>query len=242
MTVDHHHDAVADQDAPSCSAPICLERVTTRVRRGSTGRAPALRDVSLTVRSGEVVAVVGPPGSGTSTLLDLCGGLTRPDSGSVRICGRPVTALTRTGAAALRRRTIGYVLQDYNLVPTLTLLENAALPLELDGVPPHKARVAAHEALASVGLAGLGSRKPEEVTTAQRLRAAVARASAGSRRVLLVEEPADAVDPDTCAEVMDVLAGRAAAGLAVLVVTRDPDAAKAASRRVHIVDGELREA
>ena len=152
----------------------------------------ALQDIDLMVDAGAMVAVMGPSGSGKSTLLTIAGSLEDPSSGEVRVCGEELTKLSRNAKARLRRRSIGYVFQDFNLLPGLTAAENVALPLELDGVPARKARVAGLNALDELGLAERAASFPDQLSGGERQRVAIARAVVGERQLLLADEPSGA--------------------------------------------------
>ncbi|MFG1862212.1 ABC transporter ATP-binding protein [Microbispora bryophytorum] len=210
-----------------------------RVHGEGTGAVHALRGVSLDVAAGELVAVMGPSGSGKSTLLNLAGGLDRPTEGSVRLEGRELRDLSPEQLAELRRRSAGYVFQDLNLVPSLTVAENVALPRELDGVRTAKARREALAVLKEVGLADLGDRFPDDLSGGQRQRAAIARALVGERRLLLADEPTGALDTRAGDEIIQVLRQRADAGAAVLLVTHEPRYAAWADRVVFLKDGQV---
>src|SRR6516164_7862886 len=145
----------------------------------------ALTDVDLAIEAGSMVAVMGPSGSGKSTLLTIAGSLEEPTSGEVLVCGMTLAGMPRGRKARLRRRVIGYVFQDFNLLPRLTAAENAALPLELDGVPVPKARAAGLAALEALGVAGRAGRFPDQLSGGERQRVAIARAVVGDRRLLL---------------------------------------------------------
>ncbi|MGP3911233.1 ABC transporter ATP-binding protein [Nonomuraea sp. 10N515B] len=204
------------------------------------GSVRALRGVSLEVSSGELVAVMGPSGSGKSTLLNLAGGLDRPTSGSVTIEGRDLAAVK--DLAALRRRSVGYVFQDLNLIPSLTAAENVMLPRELDGVRSGRARAEALAALADVGAEEVADRFPEELSGGQRQRVAIARALTGERRLLLADEPTGALDTATGDEILQLLRSRCDKGVAVLLVTHEPRYAAWADRVVYLRDGLIAEA
>jgi putative ABC transport system ATP-binding protein len=152
------------------------------------GEVTALRDVSLSVQPGQLVAVMGPSGSGKSTLLTIAGTLEVPSSGEVLVGGRLVTGASAEERARLRRRAIGFVFQDFNLLPGLTATENVALPLQLDGVLARRARAVADRALAGLGLAERAGHFPEQLSGGERQRVAIARALVGRRRLLLADE------------------------------------------------------
>src|SRR5580700_1711945 len=157
-------------------------------------RVEALHGVDLTVAAGGMVAVMGPSGSGKSTLLTIAGG--------VLIDGAPLSRMSRNDKARLRRRTVGYVFQDFNLLPGLTVAENVALPLELDGMSARRARRAAEQALDGLGLRDRASRFPSELSGGERQRVAIARAVVGDRRLLLADEPSGALDSVNAEAVM----------------------------------------
>jgi putative ABC transport system ATP-binding protein len=199
----------------------------------------ALAGVDLSVRAGEMVAVMGPSGSGKSTLLTIAGSLEDPTSGEVRVCGMALAGMARSRKARLRRRVIGYVFQDFNLLPGLTAAENAALPLELDGVAVPKARAAGLSALEALGVAGRARWFPDQLSGGERQRVAIARAIVGDRRLLLADEPSGALDSVNAAEVMRLLHEACQRGLAAVVVTHDAQLAAWADRVVLLRDGRL---
>ena len=206
--------------------------------RGETAVA-ALTGVTLQVDGGEFVAVMGPSGSGKSTLLQLAGGLETPTSGSVTIQGRNLGVLGGAGRAMLRRRHIGYVFQDFNLLTILTAVENVALPKELDGIGRRQAGRDALAALAEVGLADLAKRYPDQLSGGQQQRVAIARALVGDRRLLLADEPTGALDSGTGEMILGLLRDRADAGAAVVLVTHEARHAAWADRVVFLRDGRL---
>ncbi|WP_432904668.1 ABC transporter ATP-binding protein [Micromonospora matsumotoense] len=199
----------------------------------------ALRGVSLTVRPGELVAVMGPSGSGKSTLLTLAGGLDRPTAGEVLVEGEQLGTLNGRRLARLRRRRIGYVFQDLNLLGSLTAVENIALPLELDGVGVRQARRAALAALDEVNLTGLGARFPDQMSGGQQQRVAIARALVGERRLVLADEPTGALDSQTGEAVLHLLRRRVDAGAAGVLVTHEARHAGWADRVVFLRDGVM---
>jgi len=220
------------------SGPVLL-RLTgvTRVHGHGEAQVHALRGVDLEVRLGELVAVMGPSGSGKSTLLTLAGGLDTPSTGTVEVAGEQIDSLDQNRRARLRRRGVGYVFQDFNLVPALTAAENISLPRELDGIPARKARREALRALDDVGLREVADRFPEEMSGGQRQRVAIARALVGPRRLLLADEPTGALDSLTGEDVMRLLRARVDAGAAGLLVTHEPRFAAWADRTIFLRDG-----
>jgi putative ABC transport system ATP-binding protein len=200
----------------------------------------ALRDVSLIVDEGAMVAVMGPSGSGKSTLLTIAGTLEEPTTGDVFIAGQPVSRASRATKAALRRRVIGYVFQDFNLLPGLTAAENVSLPLELDGTSGRKARTAALTALEGLGLAGRAAHYPDQLSGGERQRVAIARAMVGERRLLLADEPSGALDSVNAEAVMRLLHDACKnAGMTAVVVTHDAQLASWADRVLFLRDGRV---
>ena len=202
-------------------------------------RVVALDDVSLRLGPGEFVAVMGPSGSGKSTLLRLAGGLDRPTSGRVLLAGSDLAGLDEAGLAKARRREVGFVFQEANLLPSLTAAENVALALELDGVKPKAAMTGARGLLDSLGLAAVGSRYPGQLSGGEQQRVAIARAVVGGRSLLLADEPTGALDALTGETVMGLLRQRCAAGCAVVLVTHNVRHAAWADRVVFLSDGRL---
>ena len=199
----------------------------------------ALLDVDLSVEAGAMVAVMGPSGSGKSTLLTIAGSLEEPDRGEVLVGGRSLSRMSRGDKARLRRRSVGYVFQDFNLLPGLTAAENVALPLELDGVSAGKARAAGVQALTGLGLAERASRFPDQLSGGERQRVAIARAVVGDRRLLLADEPSGALDSVNAEEVMRLLHEACRRGVAAVVVTHDAQLASWADRVVFLRDGRV---
>ena len=199
----------------------------------------ALRDVSLSVPAGTMVAVMGPSGSGKSTLLTIAGTLEEPTSGAVLIGGQDVAAMSGGGKARLRRRTIGYVFQDFNLLPGLTAAENVSLPLELDGMNSRRAHQAGISALDDLDLGDRAGRFPDELSGGERQRVAIARAVVGERSLLLADEPSGALDSVNGEAVMRLIHTYCKRGTAAVVVTHDAQLASWADRVVFLRDGRL---
>ncbi|MGZ9932184.1 ABC transporter ATP-binding protein [Streptomyces sp. NC-S4] len=226
-------------DQPQPQKPVLqLDRLVRTHGSGAT-EVHALRGIDLSVFPGELVAVMGPSGSGKSTLLTLAGGLDTPSSGRVIVEGTDITTASRKQLAALRRRSIGYVFQDYNLIPALTAAENVALPLELDGTSARKARASALTALEEMGLGQLANRFPDEMSGGQQQRVAIARALVGDRRLVLADEPTGALDSETGESVLALLRARCDAGAAGILVTHEPRFAAWADRVVFLRDGTV---
>ncbi|GAA1968321.1 ABC transporter ATP-binding protein [Kitasatospora viridis] len=216
-----------------------LDRVSRTYGRSSAAEVNALREVDLQVHPGEFVAVMGPSGSGKSTLLTLAGGLDTPTEGRVLVEGRELGGLSRRRLAEVRRRSVGYVFQDYNLIPALTAAENIALPRELDGRSTRAARKEAMAALAELGIEELADRFPDEMSGGQQQRVAIARALIGERRLVLADEPTGALDSNTGEAVLAVLRARCDAGAAAMMVTHEARHAAWADRVVFLRDGRM---
>ena len=217
---------------------LFLDRADRTHGSGETA-VHALREVTLRVAPGELVTVMGPSGSGKSTLLNLAGGLDRPTGGRVLVEGTDLGALSGRGLAALRRRHIGYVFQDLNLIQGLTAAENVSLPRELDGVRNAKARREALAALELVGLADLADRFPDRLSGGQQQRVAIARALVGERRLILADEPTGALDSHTGEAVLRLLREHCDSGAAGLLVTHEARHAAWADRVIFLRDGTI---
>jgi putative ABC transport system ATP-binding protein len=216
-----------------------LRQVSKSYGQG-TAEVHALCEVSLTAGEGAMVAVMGPSGSGKSTLLTIAGTLEEPTSGDVLIAGQPVAGMSRNAKARLRRRTIGYVFQDFNLLPGLTAAENVALPLELDGLSARKARAAGLKALERLGLGERAAHYPDQLSGGERQRVAIARAMVGERRLLLADEPSGALDSVNGEAVMRLLHDACkTGGMTAVVVTHDAQLASWADRVVFLRDGRM---
>ncbi|MFE2555599.1 ABC transporter ATP-binding protein [Streptomyces sp. NPDC059352] len=223
----------------STQQPVLQLQNLARVHGSGATEVHALRGIDLAVYPGELVAVMGPSGSGKSTLLTIAGGLDTPTSGRVIVEDTDITTASVKELAALRRRSIGYVFQDYNLIPALTAAENVALPRELDGTSARKARVEALAALEEMGLGHLAERFPDEMSGGQQQRVAIARALVGDRRLVLADEPTGALDSETGESVLALLRARCDAGAAGVLVTHEPRFAAWADRVVFLRDGAI---
>jgi len=199
----------------------------------------ALRNVDLSVDEGALVAVMGPSGSGKTTLLTIAGSLEDPTSGEVVVGGRSLSFMSRNDKARLRRRSVGYVFQDFNLLPGLTAVENVSLPLELDGIGPRKARAVGMAALEELGLSERAGHYPGQLSGGERQRVAIARAVVGERRLLLADEPSGALDSVNGEAVMRLVLAACRRGVAAVVVTHDAQLASWADRVVFIRDGQI---
>ncbi len=199
----------------------------------------ALSDIDLAVERGSLVAVMGPSGSGKSTLLTIAGSLEDPTSGEVIIDGGALSLMSRNEKARLRRRTVGYVFQDFNLLAGLTAAENVSLPLELDGIPAKKAHLAGLAALEELGLADRAAHYPDELSGGERQRVAIARAIVGERSLLFADEPSGALDSTNGETVMRMILTACHRGVAAMIVTHDAQLASWADRVVFIRDGRF---
>ena len=199
----------------------------------------ALKDINLQVDNGELVAVMGPSGSGKSTLLTIAGTLEDPTAGDVVIGGSRVATMSRNERARLRRRAIGFVFQDFNLLAGLTAVENVSLPLELDGVKSKRAQAVGMAALEELGLGDQASRYPDDLSGGERQRVAIARAVVGQRNLLLADEPSGALDSANGEAVMRLVRSACRRGVAGVVVTHDAQLASWADRVVFIRDGRI---
>jgi putative ABC transport system ATP-binding protein len=215
-------------------------RKVSRTFPGPGGGFTALYDVDLQVPAGEFVAVVGKSGSGKSTLINLLAGLDRPTSGEVRVGSTPVHALDENRLAAWRGRHVGVVFQFFQLLPTLTILENVMLPMDLCGTrEPVDARDRALALLAEVGVSDQASKLPNALSGGQQQRAAIARALANDPALLVADEPTGNLDSQTAESVLDLLAGLTRAGKTVVMVTHERDMADIADRIVTLADGRV---
>lgn len=217
-------------------AILRLSKVAKSYGSGATS-VKALHDVTMEIGAGEFVAVMGPSGSGKSSLLSLAGGLDTASKGKIFVEGTSLNGLHINELARLRRRAVGYVFQDFNLIPTLTAVENVALPRELDGISPRTARKLAMDALGRIGIASLAKRFMDELSGGQQQRVAIARAIVGQRRLILADEPTGALDSATGDEILGVLRQCADEGSAVMLVTHEARHASWADRVIFLRDG-----
>ena len=215
-----------------------LQNVSKAYGTGPT-EVHALENTDVSVDRGALVAVMGPSGSGKSTLLTIAGSLEEPTSGEVTIGGAALSAMSRNDKARLRRRTIGYVFQDFNLLPGLTAAENVSLPLELDGMRARKAYAAGMAALEKLGLADRATHYPNELSGGERQRVSIARAVVGDRHLLLADEPSGALDSVNGEAVMRMILMACHQGMAAVVVTHDAQLASWADRVVFLRDGRV---
>ena len=222
---------------PSSRAEVVAAAGLVRTYRQGDEEVPALRGIDLSVRAGEFVAITGPSGSGKSTLLHCLGGLDRPDHGSVILEGRDISALPDAELALVRRRRIGFVLQFFNLLPTLDAVENVEFPLLLDGATDVRGR-----ALASITAVGLGHRarhRPSHLSGGEQQRVALARALVTEPAVVLADEPTGNLDSATGRSILELLRKTADRGQTIVMVTHDERGASFADRIVRLADGAI---
>jgi putative ABC transport system ATP-binding protein len=216
---------------------VAIDNLTKRY--SSTGR-PALDDVSLTVETGEAVAIMGTSGSGKSTLLNLIAGLDRPSSGSVTVAGQRIDSLSETGSAKFRREQVGMIFQFFNLLDDLTVIDNVLLPAQLAGTARAAARTRVDELLTVLRIGQYGNAYPGRLSGGERQRVAIARALVNRPRLLLADEPTGALDTATGEEIGQLLLDLNASGLTLLLVTHNPElAAKYATRTIELSDGQI---
>jgi len=199
----------------------------------------ALAGVSLRVCAGEFVAIVGSSGSGKSTLMNMLGCLDTPSSGKYYLNGMEVSALCDSTLCEIRNRHIGFIFQGYNLVPSLSALENVELPLIYRGLPREKRRLLAHDALQRVGLSGRLSHSPSQMSGGQQQRVAIARAIAARPPIILADEPTGNLDSASGAEVLAILRGLREKGRTIILITHDNKIAAKAARIIHMYDGKI---
>jgi putative ABC transport system ATP-binding protein len=214
-------------------------RQVSKVYGSGPSEVHALSAVDFSVERGELVAVMGPSGSGKSTLLAIAGSLEEATSGEVLVEGIDLAAVSRSHRARMRRRSIGYVFQDFNLLPGLKAIENVTLPLELDGVASRSARAMALEAMEELDVADRMDRYPDELSGGERQRVAIARAIVGERGLLLADEPTGALDSVNGEAVMRLLRAATHRGVAGVVVTHEAQLASWADRVIFLRDGHV---
>lgn len=225
--------------SPSAGAAVSLCRLT-KTYETSAGSFTALRDVDLEIQAGEFVAIVGRSGSGKSTLLNMVGGIDRPSSGSIIVAGVALADCGRGRLASWRGRNVGIVFQFFQLLPTLTAVENVILPMDFCGVlSPRERERKALELLARVGLSEQGNKLPAALSGGEQQRVALARALANDPPLILADEPTGNLDSRSGADVLRLLAELARAGRTVVLATHERDAVKAVGRTVTLVDGSV---
>ena len=222
------------------ASPMIELRGVSRAYRTPQGEFFALAGVDLCVAPGELIAVVGTSGSGKSTLINLVAGIDRPTAGSVRVAGVDVGALGESALAGWRGTTVGVVFQFFQLLPTLTILENVGLPIDFCGTaPPTEARARALHLLDRVGIADQAHKLPSALSGGQQQRAAIARALANDQPVIAADEPTGNLDSRTAASVLELLAALARDGKTVVLVTHERELGRIADRVITLADGRL---
>ncbi|MGA7227597.1 MAG: ABC transporter ATP-binding protein [Acidimicrobiia bacterium] len=219
--------------------PILSMRRVGKTHGTGAQRVDALVNIDLDLMPGELIAVTGRSGSGKTTLLNMAGALDEPTTGEVIVAGESLATLSKNELARIRRVAVGYVFQQFNLLPSLTAAENISLPLELDGVKPDEARHLAEQSLIEVEMTGMADRYPDQLSGGEQQRVAIARGLVGPRSVLLADEPTGALDEATSESILKLLRSRCDAGAAALMVTHEPAYAAWADRVVRLRDGRI---
>lgn len=200
----------------------------------------ALQGVSFTINQGEFVSIMGPSGSGKSTCMNMIGCLDRPSSGLVEINGKETAKMSEKELAELRNKTIGFVFQQYHLLPSMTVLENVMLPLRYQGIEKHLRKEMATKALEKVGLQNRKSHRPHELSGGQKQRVAIARAMVTNPKIILADEPTGALDSETGKQVLDMFRQINATGTTIILVTHDPEIGASTNRCIKIFDGKIK--
>ena len=200
----------------------------------------ALQGVSFTIKQGEFVSIMGPSGSGKSTCMNMIGCLDRPSSGLVEINGKETAKMSEKELAELRNKTIGFVFQQYHLLPSMTVLENVMLPLRYQGIEKHLRKEMAIKALEKVGLQNRKSHRPHELSGGQKQRVAIARAMVTNPKIILADEPTGALDSETGKQVLDMFRQINATGTTIILVTHDPEIGASTNRCIKIFDGKIK--
>jgi putative ABC transport system ATP-binding protein len=225
----------------AATAVIQLEEVRKTYRTGTLA-VDALRGLTLRIYEGEYVAIMGPSGSGKSTLMHIIGCLDVPTAGQYRLAGEDVGELSETALAEIRNRRVGFVFQQFNLLPSLPAWRNVELPLTYAGIPRDERKSRALQALARVGLADRVEHRPGELSGGQQQRVAVARALVGDPALILADEPTGNLDSAATADVLDLLDELHEQGRTIVLITHEADVADRAGRVVHVRDGQIQQA
>ena len=218
-------------------APIIEARQVTKVYTMGDQDVHALRGVDLQIAPGEFTAIMGPSGSGKSTLMNLIGALDQPTGGELLIEGQALSTMRPDDLADLRNRTLGFVFQQFNLLPRANALQNVKLPLRYARHEHIDADARARECLELVGLGERMDHRPAQLSGGQQQRVAIARALAGRPRIILADEPTGALDTKTSADIMELLVKLNASGITIILVTHEPEVADFAQRQIHFRDG-----
>lgn len=217
-----------------------VEELRRDFRMGGEVIVHALNGVSFSVHEGEMLGLMGPSGSGKSTLLYLLGGLDRPTGGHIWMRGEDITTLDENALAEYRRHQVGFVFQTFNLIATMTALENVEFPMVFAGIPTHQRRERARHVLELVGLADRLHHRPTELSGGQQQRVAIARALVNNPTLILADEPTGNLDSRTGAEVMELLTRlNREQGHTIIIVSHDPNVTRHAGRCIHLLDGRI---
>lgn len=215
---------------------VSLQDVVKEYQMGEN-TVEALRGTTVDIAEGEFVAIMGPSGSGKSTLMNMIGALDTPTAGTVEVEGEDISTRSRSALARLRSERVGFVFQQFNLIPTMTALENVALPMLFRGVGRAEREARAHELLEEVGLGDRADHLPKELSGGQQQRVSIARALANDPDIVLADEPTGNLDTDTGDRVMELLERLNNEGKTIILVTHDPHDAEYADRVINITDG-----
>jgi len=226
-------------ETPAANVPVIAMEKIRKVYDTGKVKVEALKEIDFAVASGEFVAVVGPSGSGKSTLMNLIGCLDTPTDGTYRLAGEDVAGLSRDELADVRNRRVGFVFQNFNLLPQISAFENVELPLLFGGVAPRTRRERVEELLAKVGLADRMEHKPTELSGGQMQRVAIARALAMEPDILLADEPTGNLDTSSGGDVMSLFGELWQQGRTLVVITHDMSLARRAGRIVEVRDGRI---
>ena len=224
---------------PPAGAPLLALRNVSKTYRSGSLEVAALRDATISIREGEFVAITGPSGSGKSTLMHVLGCLDSPTAGHYRLAGQDVSTMSEEELAEVRNQRIGFVFQQFNLMPSLNARRNVELPLCYAGVRRAERSARAVEVLARVGLADRMEHRPSELSGGQQQRVAIARALVGDPALILADEPTGNLDSASTADVLGLLADLHATGRTIVLITHESDVAAAAQRTVRLLDGAI---
>lgn len=217
-----------------------IDNVWKAYDMGVAGHLVVLKEIGINIGAGEFVAITGPSGSGKSTMMNLVGALDTPSWGSVKLKGRDILDMSESELAELRSKSIGFIFQKFNLIPTLSALGNVMLPMEFIDVPEDEARKRAQELLDMLGLGDRSHHKPGELSGGQQQRVAIARSLANDPEIILADEPTGNLDSKTGSFVMEFLQKLNAKGKTIILITHDVGLIKYASRTIHILDGKVK--
>lgn len=221
---------------------IKMENVTKTYKIGraeESSKVYALKGISFSIEQGEFVSIMGPSGSGKSTCMNMIGCLDRPSSGIVEICGKQTSKMNEKELSVLRNLTVGFVFQQYYLLPTMTVLENVMLPLRYQGIPKNERKIMAEKALNQVQMRNRMQHRPMELSGGQKQRVAIARAIVTNPKIILADEPTGALDSATGIQVLNLFKQINSNGTTIVIVTHDPSIGASANRCIKIFDGNI---